>query len=163
MRDAAIAVLEKAGVRGAACVEFKMDPRNGVYQFMEFNSRTVIYNRLHRRCGLDFAAMAWAEAAGQPIGRPEPVRWPGVWVNLHADLLYSAVHGRREQLGWSEFSAPYRRPILEAVWSAADPAPFLSQCNHTLCRCLRAAFRWNRAPGLQPGSQLLETSLRRRF
>ncbi|HJQ83265.1 MAG TPA: hypothetical protein VKA21_04265, partial [Candidatus Binatia bacterium] len=121
LRDATIALLRRLGHRGIAAAEFKRDPRDGRFRFLEVNGRAVIYNRLLWRAGLDLAGLAWSDAV---TGRAEDVRpngWPGVWINLHADLLYSLLDRRREPIGLAEFLAPYRRPRIEAVWSATDP------------------------------------------
>lgn len=163
LREATVELLRRAGFRGAACAEFKFDPRDSTFRFLEVNGRTVIYNALLRKAGLDLAAMAWAERMEGKPPQASPAIWPGVWVNLHADLLYSALRGRREALAWRDFIAPYRRPMLEAVWSASDPGPFLTQWRHTLWRAVRRPFTGSPRPDSVHSSPQLETSLRQRL
>lgn len=127
MRECAIALLRQIGFRGVAAVEFKRDARDGTLRFIEVNGRTVIYNALLRRAGLDLAAMVWEEHATGRAPVVETKRWPGRWINLHADLLYSALDRTRDPVSWSRFAAPYRGPLLEATWSTRDPMPFLAQ------------------------------------
>jgi predicted ATP-grasp superfamily ATP-dependent carboligase len=131
LRDATIAILQRSGFRGMAVAEFKLDPRDGRFRFLEVNGRSVIYNGLLRQAGLDLAALAWSDVV---CGRPEsarPQRWPGVWINLHSDLLCSTLYRQQDRIGLAEFLAPYRRPKIDAIWSARDPAPFLTQCART--------------------------------
>ena len=130
LREATVELLRRIGHRGVAIAEFKVDPRDGRARFIEVNGRPVVYNGLLRRGGLDLGALAWSDHVH---GRPDPPAangWPGVWVHLHPDLLYSVFH-RDHRIGLSEFLAPYRRTKVEAVWSASDPAPFVAQWART--------------------------------
>ena len=127
LREATIELLRRIGFRGMAVAEFKLDPRDGRFRFLEINGRSVIYNGLLRRAGLDLAGLAWSD---HMCGRAEPARpngWPGVWIHLHADVLYSLLCRRHDRVAFSDFAAPYRRPKVYAVWSAADPRPFITQ------------------------------------
>jgi predicted ATP-grasp superfamily ATP-dependent carboligase len=124
------AILRRTGLRGMAIAEFKHDPRDGSMRFIELNGRSVVYNRLLQRAGLDLAALAWSDQVGGAPERAQPNGWPGAWVNLHADVLYSALD-RRNPIAVADFLAPYRRRFIEAVWSPADPMPFLAQWART--------------------------------
>lgn len=142
LREATIALARAIGLRGIAVAEFKRDAADGVLRFIEINGRSVIYNGLLRHAGLDLAALAWSDYVdGAPV-RATPVDWPGVWIHLHADLLHALVNGRREGLALADFVAPYRRPKIYGVWSAADPKPFFSEWARTA----------REAVGFYPGS-----------
>ena len=131
LADQTAALLAKIGFTGMAAAEFKLDARDGSYRFIEVNGRSVIYNALLRRAGLDMAAMAVADLEGGPVSaRPEG--WNGVWVNLLADLGYSLIDREADPIGLGEFAAPYLRPVLEASWSWRDPAPFAVQWGRAL-------------------------------
>jgi len=153
LRDATVALLEKLDFHGIAAAEFKRDPRDGRFRFLEVNGRAVLYNSLLRAGGLDVAGLAWSEHVA---GRSEPQRassWRGVWVNLHADLLYSALRND-ERLRFAEFAAPYRRPLVEAVWSARDPVPFLAQWGRSAWRGAAALLRSEQRRALFASSAL---------
>ncbi len=138
LKDLTIAFLRRIGFRGIAVSEFKQDPRDGSFRLMEINGRSVMYNSLLRQAGMDLAALAWSDFVDR---RAEGVRthhWPGAWVHLHADLLYSILKGRSESLRLKDFLSPYRRPIVEAVWSFRDPLPFLVEWGRTACQGSRA-------------------------
>jgi len=143
LREATIALLRRMDFRGIASAEFKRDPRDGRFRFLEVNGRSVIYNGLLRRAGLDVAGLAWADHVR---GEPEtaaPNGWPGVWVNLHSDLLYSLLVRGDGAVTLAEFLAPYRRPVIDAVWSATDPLPFLAEWARTIRT--GASALWSRA------------------
>ena len=139
--ETTIALARRIGLRGIASAEFKRDARDGRLRFLELNGRSVVYNSLLRRAGLDLPWLAWSDHVP---GRPErvrPSRWPGVWVNLHADVLYAAFYRNSQRPGLAEFVGPYRRPKLEAVWSARDPRPFVAQWTRTARTGARALVR----------------------
>ena len=129
--DATLAVARRLGLRGAVTSEFKHDPRDGRFRFLEVNGRSVIYNALLRRAGLDVAALAWDEhVEGRPT-HPQPGGWRGTWINVHADVLHALLR-RDPTLDPVALLRPYRGPWMEAVWSWRDPAPFAAQWARTL-------------------------------
>lgn len=132
-----VELLRAVGHRGPAIAEFKLDPRDGRPKFIEANGRSVLYNALLRRAGLDQAGMAWAEHVEGRRERAEPNGWPGAWVNLHADVLYALLRRREQRIGPLEFARPYARPLIEAVFTPRDPQPFLAQWG----RSARTAMR----------------------
>ncbi len=137
LRDATIEIVRRIGFRGMAVAEFKLDPRDGRFRFLEINGRSVIYNGLLRRAGLDLAGLAWSDYVAERPETARPNYWPGTWINLHADVLYSLLNDR---IGFSDFWMPYRRPKIEAVWSATDPMPFLTEWART-ARAAASALR----------------------
>lgn len=147
LREATIEILRRIGVRGMAVAEFKLDPRDGSLRFIEVNGRSVVYNGLLRRAGLDLAGLAWSEHVSGRPGRARANGWPGVWINLHADFLYSTLYRRHDRVDLGDFLAPYARPKIEAVWSARDPLPFLAQWSRTAREGASALWRGtHRAP-----------------
>jgi D-aspartate ligase len=131
LREATIAILRRMGFRGIAAAEFKLDPRDGRMRFLEVNGRSVIYNGLLRRAGLDGTGLAWSDHVEGGVQPFRPEGWPGVWIHLHADLLQSALGRRHHPIALADFLAPYRRPKEWAVWSAADPLPFAAEWGRT--------------------------------
>ena len=96
----------------------------------------MIYNALLRRAGLDVADLAWREHVEKSPARMRDTGWRGTWVNLHADLLHALLR-RDDALDVRALAAPYRTPLVEAVWSWRDPAPFAAQWGRTLRRAAR--------------------------
>ena len=80
-----------------------------------------------RRAGLDLAALAWADHAGERPGAVRARGWRGTWIHLHPDLLHAVASTARGAARLRDFIAPYRGRWIEAVWSARDPLPFLAQ------------------------------------
>ncbi len=153
LRDATLAIVRRTGFRGIATAEFKRDARDGRYRFIEINARAVVYNSLLRKAGLDTAGLVWSEHAH---GRAEPSvasDWRGVWIHLHADLLYSLLYRRHDPISLGDFLAPYRRKKVYAVWSVADPNPFATQWSRTASTAVRSLGRARRADLLKERSR----------
>lgn len=127
LREATVELLRRAGFRGMAFAEFKRDPRDGRFLFIEVNGRAVLFNGLLPPTGLDLVAMAWDDFVLGTPPRPRLTGWNGVWIHLQADLMCAVRYRRDERLGLAELVAPYRRPARFGDWSAADPKPFLAQ------------------------------------
>lgn len=149
LREQTIEFLRRIRFRGIAVAEYKLDPRDDTFRFLEINGRSVIYNSLLRKAGIDLAWLAWSDYIEN---RPITARirhWPGVWINLHADLFYSVFRGRNEGLSPKDFLSPYMRPVIEAVWSGHDPKPFLVEWGRTIGQNLKGRPENRPIPGAE--------------
>jgi D-aspartate ligase len=141
LRDATIELARRIGIRGIAEAEWKRDARDGSYRFIEINGRSVIFNALLRKGGLDLAFLAFSESMQGFVPSFQPTGWPGVWINLHADLLHALLSRSETSAGWRQILAPYRRPLVEAVWATRDPAPFFAQWGRSARAALTSLAR----------------------
>lgn len=137
LREPTIALLQRIGWRGLACVEYKLDPRDGRYRLMEINGRCPLSNALPTRCGVNYPLLAWREHVLRESVSAVPNGWRGTWTHLHADLLYSAIEDRSPDWSWLDFLRGYAGPWVDAVWSSKDPVPFLAQLAGTLRKAAR--------------------------
>ncbi len=74
LREATVELLRRIGHRGIASAEFKHDPRDGRYRFIEVNGRSFVYNGLLLRAGLDMAGLAWSDHVEGRTERPAAER-----------------------------------------------------------------------------------------
>jgi D-aspartate ligase len=127
LREATVELLRRVGFRGLAFAEFKRDARSGRFTFIEVNGRAVQFNSILPPTGIDLVGMAWSDFVLGERPRGRRTTWNGSWIHLQADIRCSVVYRRTERLSAAELVAPYRRPKTYAVWSAADPRPYLAQ------------------------------------
>lgn len=123
LRERTVHLLGYAGYRGLASVEYKLDARDGAFRLIGIEARPFALLDLARRAGLDGVRLAWEELVG---GTPTPStanEWRGRWIHLQADLRGSWARG----LAPRALLASYRGAKTFAVWSAADPLPFLAE------------------------------------
>jgi D-aspartate ligase len=137
LREPTIELLRRIGWRGVASAEYKRDPRDGRFKLMEINGRCYLSHALATRCGVNYPLLIWQEHARRQRVSATSNGWRGTWLHLHADLLYTAMQERGSDWNWREFIRGYTGPWIDAVWSAADPVPFLAQCSGTLRKAAR--------------------------
>ena len=106
-----LALLRGLGFHGPAQVEFKRDPRDGVYKLIEVNPRLWQWHGLTGACGVDVALIAYRDLVGDP---PEPVRM------------------RPERRRWAitlkagKRPTPQRPPYVDPLLARDDPAVALA-------------------------------------
>ncbi len=132
LREPTIELLRRIGWRGVASAEYKRDPRDGRFKLMEINGRCYLSHALATRCGVNYPLLIWQEHARRQRVSASSNGWRGTWLHLHADLLYTAVQERGSDWNWRKFIRSYTGPWIDAVWSPADPVPFLAQWRGTL-------------------------------
>lgn len=113
-----------AGMRGVMCTEFKLDPRDGKYYFIEWNPRPAYFQSLGWKAGFDLAWMAWCDhVAPERLQEPPAIEATGhYWVNLYFDLrhLAEAPHAARRLRTW----VPYLARTEWSVFALDDLAPW---------------------------------------
>ena len=154
MREATVEIARRIGLRGMVIAEFKRDPRDGRLRLFDVNGRSVVYNGLLRRAGLDLAGLAWSDHMGEAPRSNGSRDWRGVWIHLYPDLMRSALEWRRDHMDVAKFLAPYRRSKVEAVWSVRDPLPFVAQWSRTLADGVRFVAQGSHGPELPVAPQI---------
>jgi len=117
-----------AGMRGVLCSEFKLDPSDGKYYFIEWNPRPAYFQSLGWKAGFDLAWLAWCDHAEPTrLEAPPAVEATGhYWINLNCDLSHLAkapglarrLRTWRPYLGrteWAVFAADDLRPWMAAT------------------------------------------------
>ena len=115
--------VEGSDVRGVACVEFKIDPRDGEPKIMECNARVTAANELVRTAGIDLGVIAYQDAADLPItpfaGFREGVR---LWYPLQDWLAFRGLR-RTGEITFPLWVGSLAHKQRFPVFSAADPLP----------------------------------------
>ena len=114
---------QRAGVRGLANVEFKLDPRDGVLKLIECNHRFTAANEIVRLAGLDLALLTYERALGRPGPDVSSYRTGLRLLNPIEDVrAFRALRaeGKLSTAGWLRSLAhPLHTPLLR--WN--DPLP----------------------------------------
>ena len=122
VREMTRRLAKAAGAYGAFCTEFKLDPRDGRYYFIEWNPRPAYFQSIGWRAGFDLPWIAYCDQA-------EPDRLAAMqssfsgehyWINLHGDLANLSRLPRRAAAAWR----PYLGPAEWAVFAPDDLAPW---------------------------------------
>ncbi len=124
LREPALALFARAGVRGVANVEFKLDPRDGVQRLMEVNARFTAANCLLADAGLDLSWFVYARITGRPLPPMDRYR-TGVtlWDPVRDLKSFRELRGRGEiDLGTYVRSVLRRQTLPTFAWDDPQPA-----------------------------------------
>jgi len=133
-------ILQSLGFSGYSCVEFKQDPRDGIYKLIEVNGRHNLSTLLAVRCGLNFPWKHYRHLVLGELPTQEDFP-PGIyWIDLMRDLGYSLKHVLSERLSPAQFFRPYLNPHVFAVLDWSDPRPFLRWLVRSVKKPIAALF-----------------------
>ena len=120
--DQGLRLLREVGFHGISQVEFKRDPRDGVYKLMEINPRLWQWHGLAAACGVDLPRIAYRDLLGVP---QEAARMNGDGKRWAISLMSGSP------------AAFQRLPYVDAVLALDDPLPAVAQA----ARLVRAVLR----------------------
>lgn len=111
--------------RGIGEIEFKKDPRDGVYKMIEINSRITLQNSLADYCGINLPLIQYADLLGERVHVPGRYREHARWI--WAEIDYERFKELRAQKEIS--TASWLRSALScgsyAVFAWDDMGPSL--------------------------------------
>jgi D-aspartate ligase len=123
LHEKASRILSEIGYQGLGGLEFKKDPRDGVYKLIEFNTRFGMWDGLGGRCGVDLPLIAYLDALGSG---PEPqlrYRENAIWIDWQRDLRASLSYWRKGQLTLGQWLRSLRGAKMTAIYSRDDWKP----------------------------------------
>src|SRR5215208_3939423 len=82
VHDLGLRLLQSAGYRGLAHVEFVRDPRDGQLSLLEVNTRPPIWAGIAMGRELDIARIAYEDLCGEPAAAPRTLMEPLSWIYL---------------------------------------------------------------------------------
>jgi D-aspartate ligase len=116
--------LTAIGYYGLVELEYKRDPRDGVYKLLDVNARTWGYHSLGGPAGVDFPYLLFRDQVGAPV--EEARARPGVrWIRLATDVPNALRDIRAGRLRSGDYLRSLRGVHTEAVFSLRDPVPGL--------------------------------------
>ncbi|MBM7652294.1 carboxylate--amine ligase [Neobacillus cucumis] len=121
----AVPFIRNIQFKGLAIAEFKKDPRDGKYKFIEINPRIGLTQALSIACGVDLAYLYYLSLTGQ---NPEPVtsQKEGVkWVYFVRDFLSFRQKWKNGETTFSEWWKSLSGKKVEALFAWDDPFPFM--------------------------------------
>ncbi len=135
--ELSIKLLKHMNYRGLAGVEFKKDPRDGVFKLIEINPRSVTGEWMAVRSGVDIPYIAYLDSMGESVERVVSFEEGVKWVSLEWDFKTFLAYRRRGMLSFWGWIASLRGKRCYAIWSWRDPIPFAILSIHLLKVLLR--------------------------
>jgi D-aspartate ligase len=114
-----------SGVRyqGLGGLEFKKDPRDGLYKVIEFNTRFGLWDGLGVRCGVDSPYIAYRDTLHLPVEPQLEYREDVIWFDWQRDVRAFLMYNRQGQLTLGEWLRSLRGERMWAIYSRDDWRP----------------------------------------
>jgi D-aspartate ligase len=126
LEAASLKILRAMNYYGLAEVEFRRDPRDGVFKLLDVNARTWGYHSLGSVAGVDFPYMLFLDQIGKPV-QSSRARAGATWARLVTDVPVG-IHGFfLRRWGLLQYLRSIRRFDTEAVFDFKDPLPSLAE------------------------------------
>lgn len=132
--------------RGLVMVEFKRDSRDGSYNLMEINPRTVSGNQLGISAGVDLPWIAYRNLAELDPAETlqQSFRLNVKYVNEEWDVQAFAALRKSKELTLADWIRSLRGTRAWALFAWDDPLPLIVGLWRFFCICIRRALSWER-------------------
>jgi D-aspartate ligase len=134
-------MLRALDFHGFANIEFKRDPRDGLYKIIEVNARHNLSATLAVRCGVNFPLLQYRHLVHGELPSQPQCRQGVYWIDVTRDAKDAMSYLRRTGYPVSRFLRPYLAPHVTAVWDARDPGPAAVRAGDTAKSLTRLLLR----------------------
>ena len=111
---------------GIVEVEFKQDPRDGLYKLLDINARAWGFHGLGQAIGVDFPYLLFADQFGVEVEHRRAKAGQG-WLRLLTDVPVAASDILHGYLTIGAYLQSLKRTRVESVFCLADPLPSLGE------------------------------------
>ena len=125
LREPTLRLLRVMKYRGIADVEYKRDPRDGLWKLIEINTRHWDWHEIGRGAGVSMTRAAYEDFTGVPLPWTKPAMQRVRWINEESLFFYLTREIYRRELTIWDASALLRGHRLYGVLDWNDPRPFL--------------------------------------
>ncbi len=132
----AVHMFRGIGYRGIGEIEFKRDPRDGVFKMIEINSRVTLQNSLADYCGVNLPLIQYLDLLGQKVDVPAGYREDASWVWAEIDYEGFRELRRRGDITVAGWLGSVLASDCHAVFAWDDLGPTLSFVKGFLARRL---------------------------
>jgi predicted ATP-grasp superfamily ATP-dependent carboligase len=138
--------MKNIGYYGIVDAEFKKDPRDGVFKFIELNPRVWMQNSFPSRYGCNLPYIAYLDTIGKPLDIQQGFKPPKKidWVYFLQDIQSSRAAIQTGSLSLCRWLRDYNLRNDYAVFAWDDPLPFFVLGSQSISTFFSHLLRWNR-------------------
>ena len=129
LESTSVELLRAIDFYGLAELEYKRDPRDGIFKLLDFNARCWGYHALGARAGVDFPALVYDDLMGR-VPSERRARAGVRWIRLVTDIPAAALEIGRGRLSLGDYVRMLRTFDIESVFSRDDLLPGLRELAH---------------------------------
>jgi D-aspartate ligase len=119
----ALRLLQHVQYQGLGGIEFKMDPRDGLYKLIEFNTRFGMWDGLAPRCGVDTPYVAYCDTLRLPIAPQLDYRDNVIWLDWQRDVRAFWMYRKERGLSFRDWFQSLRGEKMWAIYDKDDWQP----------------------------------------
>ena len=117
-------IVRHFGYFGIADIEFKWEPRTGVYKVLDINPRPWLWMNLPTACGVNLAYAAYLDAVGRPVEAADFVQrdYRTRWVSVRGLLVHlvRSIRAKQPLEGLRTLVGQFGGRRVGPLWSADD-------------------------------------------
>ena len=125
LKDLTVNYLHSVGYYGLMEAEFKKDPRDGDFKFLEVNARSWWQNSFPTKCGINLVLMAYLDAIGNEPDYEENYKAGVKWIYFLNDLRSVIEMLRNKEITILEWLSSLRMINDWAYFSTDDSLPWI--------------------------------------
>jgi D-aspartate ligase len=125
IKDLAVNYLCSIGYYGLMEAEFKKDPRDGDFKFLEVNARSWWQNSFPTKCGINLVLMAYLDSIGREIHHQEKYKVGVKWMYFLNDLRSVIKMLKNREITILKWFSSLHMIDDCAYYSADDPLPWM--------------------------------------
>lgn len=112
---------------GLSEIEFKMDPRDGIFKMLEMNPRTWLWHSLATRCGVDFPYLLYSDLNSKPINHVLKYKKNINFIHMYTDISVVLPRLMNGKMNLKDYLLSLKGEKEFAVFSFDDPLPFIAE------------------------------------
>ncbi len=143
VREASRKLFEFVGFSGYAGIQFKKDPRTGMFKLIEVNCRTIRPMILQTECGFNSLKMLYEIFAENKKSVSSSAYTVGVYyIELYAEFISYLLRRSQEDFTFSEYRLPYKsKKKVYADYDKNDMRPFFKMISNLPMKYIRQVIR----------------------
>jgi D-aspartate ligase len=123
LKEMVLSFLGRIRYQGLGGIEFKKDPRDGIYKLIEFNTRFGMWDGLSVKCGVDLPYLAYCDALHLPVEPELEYRDDVIWIDWQKDARAALTYWKKGQLTLNQWCHSLRGEKMSAIYSKDDWRP----------------------------------------
>lgn len=129
IEELATKYIKKNNIFGFSNIEFKYNPSDQKYYYIETNTRVWLQVNYSKQLGINFPLIYYKYLIGIGISVPIKLQRNGKWVNLLSDILFWKRYHKKYSLSILKFLKSWLPLISTGLFSFTDPLPFIKDLN----------------------------------
>ncbi|MFC2110892.1 hypothetical protein ACFLQ5_00415 [Bacteroidota bacterium] len=121
--------VRKMNLVGFTNIEFKLDPVDNLYYFIETNARVWLQVNFSMKSGINFPLLYYNYLTGNKTKTEHFQIKNGKWVDFLPDILFWKVYRKKNNLSLFNFIKTWLPLRSTSLLSFSDPSPFINDLN----------------------------------